>query len=298
MSHPVLSSEEIAALMDGFGAAPGDAEAVHGHVGIRPAQHALPRLTNHPWSELDAVDGRFSVLLAMRLSQQSGRRLGVVSEPVVVQAHERLVGQLAAMHVACCARLAGSGCSMLTVLDEEGVRRYADLIFGGGGLGPTAPSAGLSCIEQSVARGLMRDAFQAYADVWGRTLESVPMTAPVHQTGGAMGFAPAWTRMVGVQFRITAGATLATLVVAMPAEQVRRLLGKEGARSRVSRRIHARPMQERDHIAAHDPQGGAPPRSGGSFQSAPRVRVLRSARASASPDSRQVRKLAWSRGDA
>jgi flagellar motor switch protein FliM len=242
LTRAVLSTEEIEALLEGYDVASPKAS----HSDGQAEELLLTRLTNHPWSALDAIHKQYAALLATCLTQQSGRPIVVVSHPSEVLAHGHLLGRLAATHVVGTAVLNGSGCRVLAVLNEEGVQRFADLLFGGSGSSLNIRTAGLSPVEQVVARDLMNDAIKVYADAHDCARETGDILDFDHREGEAERFAPAWERLASSQFQIVAESLLVNLVIATPIEQVVHLAGMAAFGFRANRNTGIWPMHEQD----------------------------------------------------
>jgi hypothetical protein len=198
------------------------------------------------------------------------------------------------MHVAFNAPFSSRGGCVLAILDEDGVRRYTDLLFGGDGFDVSDQAVGLSPVEQSVARGLMRAVFEMYAQASGQALVPDLGLTSLGPERDVVGCATAGARMVDARFVISVGSIRIGMVIAKPTQQEARRTGVDGTERMVARRTLAWTSQVSGDVLATWPQTAIAARKGAPRPSKPRIRTaMRGARVGAASDSRRVHKLAW-----
>lgn len=290
MSHPVLSPEEIDALMEGFDTSPKTGPRVD-----KGAPLSIPQLSNHPLSALDAIHEQFAARLAVHLSEQCGRHVNVVSRPAVEMTRWRFLSERVPMHVAFQASMARDSGRVLAILDEAGVRRYADFLFGGDGSDVSGHAAGLSPVEQSVARGLMLAVFQMYAHATGRALAPDLVSTTLGPDGEGIGCATTGTRMVNAEFVVSDGSMAICLVVATPVLTEAGRTDVDRAGRPVKHGDHAWMNQTSGNLAATCSQTAVMAKKGSTRPGKPLIRTaLRGERVGTASDSGRVHKLAWS----
>lgn len=175
MNQPIVSQEEIAALLEGYSVerlASGPELprlALPSDTGFSPAapdpSHSDMATEAATLPEFDAIHRQLALALSSRLSSMTCSSIRVRAEPMQIQECEQLlVGGPVQIHYFNLRRPMGS-CMM--VLQTAWLRSYVDLLFGGDGRsGPTARGDALSATEQQVARKLLALLCQQYMLAW------------------------------------------------------------------------------------------------------------------------------------
>lgn len=176
MNQPIVSQEEISALLEGFSderlaSAPqlpplareaSDADISRAAPDRFPAEVAI---SPDALPALDAIHRQFALALSSRLSSTTGCSLRVHAEPAQIQQCEQLLGAgPVQVHYFNLHRPMGS-CVM--VLQSAWLRSYVDLLFGGDGRSGPAPRGDeLSATEQQATRKLLALFCQQYMLAW------------------------------------------------------------------------------------------------------------------------------------
>ena len=174
VSHPLVSQDEIDALLEGFSVErlasgpPLPGLARDGSSGYRAdLPQDLEHVTSDALPGLDAIHRAFALGLSARLSSLMRRTTRVLAEPVATQDCEVLLGALGGqvkIHFLNLHRPFGS-CMM--VLQTAWMCSYVDLLFGGNGnAGSNQGSDLLSATEAQAERRLLALMCQEYMLAW------------------------------------------------------------------------------------------------------------------------------------
>ncbi len=172
MSHPVVSQDEIDALLQGF-VSDRAGSAVPGRESMMAASatpNRLKTLAGSAMPGLDAIHQDFAAVLSARLSHLAGHATKVVAAPVSKQPVERLLPALAGLVRIHCLSMDRESGSCLIVLQSAWIRRYVDLLFGGSGNAVSnRHDDELSPTERQTEGRLLRLLCQEYMRAWRAT---------------------------------------------------------------------------------------------------------------------------------
>lgn len=231
MSHPVVSQDEIDALLHGFVSERADfgVPARESGVAAWATANRLQALAGSAMPGLDAIHHDFAAFLSDRLSDLAGQATKVVAARVSKQPVERLLAAFAGPVRVHCLSVDREIGPCLLVLQSNWIRRYVDLQFGGGGnVESIGPVVELSPTERQTEGRLRRLLCQEYMRAWRATC---PLQLTWRRSENSTSFVTrtaCGAPMVVGALRIQIGEFAATAWIAFPERTLEHLARQVG----------------------------------------------------------------------
>ncbi len=246
MKPPILSSEEIAALMDGFGATPGSAPMQHS-----VAAQSLDQVMNRsaearqatasptsasiqdPMLVLDSINQAFAVGFATALSKLTNCDQEVFAQTAKTWSLRDWSSALRQPLLANVVRVQRVASPCWVVFEAAWLASLVDLTFGGTGtVGDVARRKVFSPVERAVAKRVALLICHAYARACAANMAMRMTWQRSQNKGGAIGFARSEETVAATEFTMTCGQSTTSLWILLPMAAVEFVSGSIGSPSK------------------------------------------------------------------